>query len=62
LLRFLIAAPAAIRADIDERRRRREVVEEARPLRHVENEAVPALPASTPALPPARGQDVVPDR
>ena len=62
LLRFLIAAPAAIRADMEERRRRREVVEEPRPLRHVANEALPALPASTPALPPARDQDVGPDR
>jgi hypothetical protein len=62
LLRFLIAAPSAIRQDMEERRRRRQVVEEPRPLRHVANEALSALPAPKPALPPARDPDVGPDR
>jgi hypothetical protein len=61
-LRFLIVAPSAIRQDVEERRRRRQVVEEPPPLRHVANEALPTLPASRPALPPARDLDVGPDR
>ena len=61
-LRFLIAAPAAIRADMEERRRRRDVTESPRPLRHVMNEAPRALPSPRPALPAAREDDVTPDR
>jgi hypothetical protein len=62
LLRFLIAAPAAIRADVEERRRRREVTEAPRPLRHIVNEAPRALPSPRPGLPAAREDDVTPDR
>ena len=54
-VRFLVAAPAAIRHDLEAQRRRN--VERQRPLRHVENEAVEiALEArpDPPALPPAR--------
>jgi hypothetical protein len=58
LLRFLIAVPSAIRQDMEQRRRRRRVVEEPRSPRHVANDALPALPASRPALPPTRDSDV----
>jgi len=39
LVRFLIAAPAAIREDLENARRRRESLEPSRGLRYVENEA-----------------------
>jgi hypothetical protein len=61
LLRFLIAAPAAIRADMEERRRRRDVTEAPRPG-HIMNEAPRALPSPRPALPAAREDDVTHDR
>ena len=54
LLRFLIAAPSAIKADMGEHRRRA-AVPDPRVARYVDNEAEtpPALPPARPELPPA---------
>ncbi|HYG72063.1 MAG TPA: hypothetical protein VEC15_07220 [Actinomycetota bacterium] len=61
LIRFVIAAPGAIRADLEERRRHRPTPETGSP-RQVPNEAPTsrrALPPARPSLPPST--DVGPD-